>query len=206
MGDTLHVLPHIGEGSSAETGENPTEASKRVADLVDRYLTLHLHESANLSVLLYNCDSARLPGAVVDRINAMHEGDEDVRCQIVLRHRDGRKLRSLYERIIESSGADPDSATSATTRDFMARLCIGISADQAPPPNPKDGPPNDIVFSQDVIARHAQVDWFSENARPVPLHQLVPSRWSRRRPAARDDRKSRVYLCCPAQSREGWAY
>ncbi len=201
---TLHEMPRIGEGD--ETGENPTEASKRVAALVERYLALHPHESANLSVVLYNCDSARLPHAVVDRISLLHEGDENVRCQVMLRHRDGRKLRTLYERIIESSGNDSDTSTSETTRDFMARLRIGISADQAPPPNPKEGPPNDIVFSQDVIARHAQVDWFPESARPVPLGRLNPSAWSRRRPAARDDRKSRVYLCCPAQSHEGWAY
>jgi S-DNA-T family DNA segregation ATPase FtsK/SpoIIIE len=204
---TLHEPPRIGENGQEETSDNPTEGSKRVVDLVDRYLKLQPHESANLSVVLYNCDSARLPQAVVDRIGALHEDDEDVRCQVVLRHRNTGKLRQLYERIIESSDVDPDAySASEATRDFMARLRIGISADQASAPTPKDGPPNDIVFSQDVIARHARIKWYKESARPMELMELVPANWSRRRPAAHDDMKSVVYLCCPVQSEPGWAY
>jgi S-DNA-T family DNA segregation ATPase FtsK/SpoIIIE len=89
---------------------------------------------------------------------------------------------------------------------MLRRLRICIVADQAPPPDPKDGCPYDIVFSQDVIARHAQVQWYPESARPISLDSLVPARWSRRRPAARDDMKSVVYLCCPVQSQEGWTF
>ncbi|GAA4389494.1 FtsK/SpoIIIE domain-containing protein [Hymenobacter koreensis] len=201
---TLHESP---VATDTETSDNPTESSKRVAELVARYLALQPHESANLSVVLYDCDSARLPQAVVDRIGAMHEEEEDVRCQIVLRHHDPKKLHPLYERIVEASDSDPDAySTSEATRDFMARLRIGISADQAPAPNEHEGPPNDIVFLQDVIARHATVDWYIENAHVVPLMELVPAHWSRRRPAPTGDMKSVVYLCCPAQTREGWAY
>lgn len=204
---TLHESPHIGDSGHEETSDNPTEGSKRVVDLVDRYLKLQPHESANLSVVLYNCDSARLPQAVVDRIGNLYEDDEDVRCQVVLRHRNTGKLRQLYERIIESSDVDPDAySASEATRDFMARLRIGISADQASAPTPKDGPPNDIVFSQDVIARHAKLTWYKESARPIELMDLVPAHWSRRRPAPYDDMKSVVYLCCPVQSEPGWAY
>jgi S-DNA-T family DNA segregation ATPase FtsK/SpoIIIE len=201
---TLHESP---VANDVETSDNPTESAKRVAELVARYLALQPHESANLSVVLYNCDSARLPQAVVDRIGAAHEDEEDVRCQIVLRHNDPSKLHPLYERIMEASDSDPDAySASEATRDFMARLRIGISADQAPPPNEKDGPPNDIVFLQDVIARHATVEWYKENAQPVALKELVPSQWSRRRPSPIGDMKSVVYLCSPAQSSQGWAF
>jgi S-DNA-T family DNA segregation ATPase FtsK/SpoIIIE len=201
---TLHESP---VANGIETSDNPTESSKRVAELVARYLALQPHESANLSVVLYNCDSARLPQAVVDRIGAMHEDEEDVRCQIVLRHHDSSKLHPLYERIVEASDSDPDAySASEATRDFMARLRIGISAEQAPTPNEKDGPPNDIVFLQDVIARHATVEWYKENTQVVPLMDLVPAQWSRRRPSPTGNMKSVVYLCCPAQSVEGWAY
>lgn len=137
----------------------------------------------------------------------LHEDEEDMRCQIVLRHRDGGKLRELYERIIESSDADADSfVTSEATKDFMARLRIGIMADQAPVSDPKDGPPTDIVFLEDVIARHANLDWYPEACDPVEVENFIPARWSRRRPSATDDMKSVAYLCCPVQTREGWAF
>jgi S-DNA-T family DNA segregation ATPase FtsK/SpoIIIE len=204
---SLHEPPRIGSYGLEETSENPTEGARRVVDLVERYLALQPHENANLSVVLYNCDSARLPQAVVDRLGNRSEDAEDTRCQVLLRHRDANKLRQLYERIVESSDADPDAFNaSEATRDFMARLRISISADQASVPNRKDGPPNDIVFSQDVISRHAHLEWYHVDATPIPLLDLVPAHWSRRRPVPLDDTKSVVYLCCPVQSSEGWAY
>jgi S-DNA-T family DNA segregation ATPase FtsK/SpoIIIE len=88
----------------------------------------------------------------------------------------------------------------------MARLRIGIMADQAPIPGTDDTRPNDIVFSQDVIARHARLEWYRETAAPVDAEVLLPAHWSRRRPAAADDLKSVAYLCCPAQATWGWQY
>ncbi len=72
----------------------------------------------------------------------------------------------------------------------MARLRIGIMADQAPVRDPKDGPITDIVFLQDVIARHAGVEWYSETAEPVDSATFIPARWSRRRPSA--DRRHEI--------------
>lgn len=208
VGDyTLHEMPVVTNEGLDDTNENPNEAAKLVVELVHRYLELHPHELANLSVVLYNCDSARLPQAVVDKIGAVHTDEEEMRCQVILRHRDGKRLRSLYEKIIEAADTDVDSFNaSEATRDFMARLRIGIMADQAPPPSAKDGLPTDIVFSQDVIARHARVEWFYEDATPVEFDEWIPPRWSRRKPAATDDLKSMVYLCCPVQSVEGWSF
>lgn len=204
---TLHESPVVGETEADDTNENPTTASNCVLDLVQRYLSLHPHEHANMSVVLYNCDSARLPQAVVDRIGQLYEDEEDVRCQVLLRHGDAGRLRNLYRAIVSQEDADVDSFNaSEATQDFMARLRICIIADQAPPPDPKDGCPYDIVFSQDVIARHSQVEWYPETAKPVPIDTLVPARWSRRRAAAIDDMKSVVYLCCPVQSAEGWSF
>lgn len=47
---------------------NPLEGANCVHDLVERYLALQPHEHANLSVVLYNCDSSRLPQAVVEKL------------------------------------------------------------------------------------------------------------------------------------------
>ena len=63
-----------------------------------------------------------------------------------------------------------------------------------------------MVFLQDVIARHAGMEWFTETCVPVDSETLIPARWSRRRPAPSDDMKSVVYLCCPVQSKEGWSF
>lgn len=157
-----------------DINDNPTDGANCVHDLVGRYLALQPHENANLSVVLYNCDSSRLPQAVVERIGTADD-DEDVRCQIILRHRDAKRLRWLYERIVGEPDQDPDAfSASEATRDFMARLRIGIMADQAPVPGTDETRPHDIVFSQDVIARHAKLEWYRESAIPIDAAVLLP--------------------------------
>ena len=204
---SLHEAPVISNDGYDDTNESPSETSSLIVDLTKRFLSLYPHERTNLSVVLYNCDSARLPYALVDKMNELHEDEEDMRCQIILRHRDGTKLRELYEKIIESSDADVDSfVSSEAAKDFMARLRIGIMADQAPVPDPKDGPPADIVFLQDVIARHAGLEWYPETCVAVDTANFIPARWSRRRPSPTDDMKSVVYLCCPVQTTAGWSF
>jgi S-DNA-T family DNA segregation ATPase FtsK/SpoIIIE len=204
---SLHESPVISNDGFDDTNESPVETSTLIVDLTKRFLSLYPHERANLSVVLYNCDSARLPNALVGKMNELHEDQDDMRCQIILRHRDGVKLRELYEKLIESSDADVDSfVSSEAAKDFMARLRIGIMADQAPVPDPKDGPPADLVFLQDVIARHAGMEWYLETCVPVDSETFIPARWSRRRPSPSDDMKSVVYLCCPVQTKEGWSF
>lgn len=203
---SLHEPPVLASEGSDETNDSPAEGSACVLDLVRRYLTLHPHERANMSVVLFNCDSGRLPQAVVEKVGTIHEDDDETRCQVLLRHIDAQRLRDVYRSILGSdTSADAYSASEAT-QDFMAKLRISVIADQAPPPDPQDGCPYDIVFSQDVISRHAQIEWYPESADPADFRTLLPSRWSRRRPAVADDLKSAVFLCCPVQSAEGWSY
>ena len=203
---SLHEPPVLESESSDETNDSPAEGSACVLDLVRRYLTLHPHEQANMSVVLFNCDSARLPQAVVEKIGTIHEDDDETRCQVLLRHIEVQRLRNVYQSILGSQTTADAYSASEATQDFMAKLRISVIADQAPPPDPHDGCPYDIVFSQDVISRHARIDWYPESADPAEFRTLLPSRWSRRRPAAADDLKSAVFLCCPVQSAEGWSY
>lgn len=204
---SLHESPVSDNEFDEETNDNPIETANLIIDLAKRFLTLYPHEKANFSVVLYNCDSARLPYTLVDKMGEFHDDEEELRCQIILRHRNKAKLRDLYEQIIDSPDADVDSfVSSETAKDFMARLRIGIMADQAPVPNPEDGPPADLVFLQDVIARHSEIDWFYESYEPVDQLSFIPARWSRRRPSAMDDMKSIVYLCSPVQTSFGWSY
>ncbi len=203
---TLHESPVIAPEGSDETNDSPAEGSACVLDLVRRYLTLHPHERANMSIVLFNCDSGRLPQAVVEKVGTIHEDDEETRCQVLLRHIDAQRLRNVYRSILSSDTTADAYSASEATQDFMAKLRISVIADQAPPPDSQDGCPYDIVFSQDVISRHADIWWYSESADPADFRTHLPSRWSRRRPAAADDLKSAVFLCCPVQSAEGWSY
>jgi DNA segregation ATPase FtsK/SpoIIIE, S-DNA-T family len=207
MDYSLHELPLVSDSLDGDTNENPRETASQIVDLIQRYLALFPHEQASLSAVLYNCDATSLPQAVVDRINELHEDENDMRCEVILRHRNRTKLHRLYESILEAGDADTDGfVSSEASRDFMARLRIGIMADEAPVPDPKDGPRADLVFLHDVISRHASLEWYREDATPVAIDDIVPSRWSRRRPSAQDEQKSIVYLSSPAQTQEGWAY
>jgi len=204
---SLHEPPVANDTGFDDTNENPTRSTNIVLNTLKSFLSLYPHEKANLSMVLYNSDSSRLPRAIVDKVSELQDDEDDMRCQIVLRHRNNRKLSSIYEKIVEAADSDPDSfVASEAAKDFMARLRIGIMADQAPIPDPKDGPPFDIVFLQDVIARKAKLEWYPVDAAPMDSSTFVPSRWSRRRPSAFDDMKSVVFLCSPVQTRENWSF
>lgn len=198
------------EDAQSSTNDDPRAAAGIVIRLLRRYLDLQPHEDANLTAVLYNCDSARLPQAVVQELSGLYEdGNEEVRCQIVLRHGDTRRLNDLYGALLKISEDSSDLFVgSEASRDFMSRLRISIMADQAQVPSELSGPPADIVFLHDVIARAAELCWIEETKQHSPVEVLshVPPRWSKRRPASRDDLKSTTYLACPLQPSVGWAY
>ena len=202
---SLHERPVLSPGASGEVNDDPGAGGACLLDLVQRYMRLHPHERSNMSVVLFDCDSARLPRQIVDGLGAIRDED-DVRCAVMLRHTDPGRLRDMYRSILSDGGGADAQSPSEATQDFMARLRIAVIADQAAPPDPRDGRPYDIVFSQDVISRHAVLEWYPEAADPADLEHHLPARWSRRRPAAADDLRSCVYLCCPVQTHEGWAH
>lgn len=204
---SLHEPPVFGPSGTADVGDDAGAGGDCLLGLVDRYLALNPHERSNMSVVLFNCESPRLPQQVVTGLGDLQDEADDLRCQVMLRHTEPKRLRDLYRSILASHDGVPDAySSSEATQDFMARLRISVIADQAPPPDPRDGRPYDIVFSQDVISRHASLEWYSVDATPVAMETHLPARWSRRRPAAADDLKSTVYLCCPVQTAEGWEH
>lgn len=198
----------IRESEEQNTNEDPREASGKVLDLVKRYLDLQPHEKTNLSIVLFNCDSTRLPESLVGTLTSLHENEEEVRCQVILRHHDSAKLNDLYMKMIEDNDSDSDSfVASEVSRDFMARLRVEVMADAAPIANSKDGKAADIVFLQDVISRQAKLVWIQEDSKVIPkLINHYPPRWARRRSSAKDDLKSTVYLTCPSQPKVGILY
>ncbi|WP_336784695.1 FtsK/SpoIIIE domain-containing protein [Paenibacillus sp. MMO-177] len=204
---TLMEYP-IREDEDTQTNEDPKEASSKLLSLVERYLDLQPHEKTNLSLVLYNCDSTRLPETIVGSLATMHEAEDEVRCQVILRHRDTNKLNELYMKMIENADSDADSfVASEVTRDFMARLRVGVMAHEATSLDPKEGKLADIVFLQDVISRQANLEWDEVQVRRIPeILSHYPPRWAKRRSTAKDELKSTVYLTCPSQPSVGWSY
>jgi DNA segregation ATPase FtsK/SpoIIIE, S-DNA-T family len=196
--------------SDRATNENPTEAADRLLGIIRRYVELLPHEKTNLSVVLYQTDSIKLPQAIVNKLSEELQNDrEEVRCQIILRHRNGQKLAQLYEQMLESSDADPDAfIASEVSQDFMARLRISVMSNDVPATNPGEGKFADIVFLQDAISRQAKVVWSTSpfNSATSDILTHSPARWARKRPSAKDELKSTVYLSCPKQPGVGQAY
>ncbi|MFD1449538.1 FtsK/SpoIIIE domain-containing protein [Oceanobacillus sojae] len=204
---TLMEMPIV-KVSDQETNEDPREASAKLIGLLEKYLDLQPHEAANLGVVLYNSDSTRLPLSIVDSVSKLNSRDDNIRCQVVLRHRDTNKLNQIYSKMVEGSDSDPDMfVASEVTNDFMAKLRIGVMAHQTSVSEKEEGKPYDIVFLQDVISRHSKFEWTKVDTVNSPsIIDLFPARWSRRRPAAKDELKSTTYLVCPSQLYEGWEY
>ena len=196
--------------SDRTTNENPAEAADRLLGIIRRYVELLPHEKTNLSVVLYQTDSIKLPQAIITKLSEELQDDrEEVRCQVILRHRNGQKLAQLYEQMLESSDADPDAfIASEVSQDFMARLRISVMSSDVPATNPREGKFADIVFLQDAISRQAKVVWqsspFESGTSDILTHS--PARWARKRPSAKDELKSTVYLTCPKQPAVGQAH
>lgn len=204
---SVHEPPVAAPGELAPTNDNVGPIAKQITDLVQSYLRLQPHEKDNLSVVLYNSDAAALPQAVVDSLRAEAERDGgDAMCQVILRHRDEDRLGQLYQQLVSREIGDDSLHASEATRDFMSRLRISIMVNTAIPAMTKDGPPLDIVFCHDVISRAATLGWVELTHITRPAVEIDPGHWSRRRPIRKGDRDAMVYLVCPAQPQEGWAY
>lgn len=200
--------PTSGPHSLATTNENPSRTAKQISEIARSYLELQPHERDNFSIVLYNCDSKTLPGAVVESISASDEdAPGETTCQIILTHQERPVLASLYEAIAAQEGDDDAFHVSESARDFMSRVRINISVDHGVPPHDSESHLTDIVFCQDVISRHAD-----PSREPVTRacteypKNLILHYWSRKRQLVVGDNNSVVYLTCPAQTENGWEY
>lgn len=198
----------VRDASEAATDVDPGEAAREIRGLVERYIDLQPHERANLSIMLYNCDAAGLAMASVSALGAVQDQDE-VQCNVLVRHRDRPKLAGVYTELLERAEGDPDAAVvSETSRNFMSKLRIGVMLDAAPATAAGEFRPVDIAFLHDVVSRQAKVGWYRVPAggETPALLDHVPARWSYRRVTAEDELRATTYLACPRQSAEGWAY
>lgn len=198
----------VRDPSEATTDVDPAEAAKQIRTLLERYLDLQPHERSNLSIMLFNCDAAGLPLATVNGLSSVQD-QEEVHCNVLVRHRDRTRLSRVYGELLDRSEGDPDAVVvSETSRNFMSKLRIGVMLDSGTVRPGNATREIDVAFLHDVVSRQAREQWF-----PVPaagsnpgLLEHVPARWSYRRVTAEDELKATVYLTCPRQPDAGWAY
>lgn len=206
-GYSLLERPITRNGGGGPSNENVLPTARQIADLAQTYLQLQPHERDNLSIVLFNCDAAALPQAVVDAVrkDAEKEGAEAM-CQVVLRHTDGQQLRALYQQLVQRELEQDGLHASEASRDFMSRLRISILVNEQRPSASGDGPPFDIVFCHDVISRQAELGWSDIQRIERPAIDIDPAQWSRRKPIGRFDRDAVFHLTCPAQTPAGWRH
>lgn len=198
----------VRDPSEATTDVDPAEAARQIRGLLERYLDLQPHERSNLSIMLYNCDAAGLPLATLNAMTSVQD-QEEVHCNVLVRHRDRARLSRIYTELLERSESDPDAVVvSETSRNFVSKLRIGVMLDSGVSYTTASGREIDVAFLHDVVSRQAREQWF-----PVPLStqnptllEHVPSRWSYRRVTGEDELKATSYLTCPRQPDAGWAY
>jgi DNA segregation ATPase FtsK/SpoIIIE, S-DNA-T family len=197
----------VRDPTEAATDVDPREAAIQIRGLLERYLDLQPHERSNLSIMLYNCDAAGLPFATVNALGSVHDEDE-MHCNVLVRHRDRPKLNRIYKELLEGSEFDPDAlVVSETSRNFMSKLRIGVMLDGGASSS-ADHRTVDVAFLHDVVSRQAKEAWFPVSVATTNPNLLdhVPARWSYRRVTAEDELKATNYLACPRQPDVGWAY
>ncbi len=205
-GYSLHERPVTSEGLAVATGESVKADARQISGIVESYLRLQPHERDNLSVVLYNSDAAALPQAVVESIRDMGAGDGEAMCQVMLRHTNGGRLRELYRQLVSRAPEQDAMYASESTKDFMSRLRISIMVNQGPAAPAFGGPPCDLVFCHDVIARLAHLDWRAAPMITQESDRFRPGEWSRRIPIATGEHDAVALLVRPVQQVEGWSY
>ena len=157
---TLHqpAEPSSESAMPALDDESSTAAATIEHEIIE-YLRLQPHQRDNFSVLLYNCDSPRLPIAVVESINRINAKREDQRitCQVLLMHRDADHLRQIYRDLV-SRGVDTEGDPTEASGDFLAKVRVNITAANR---LRRKGlsQPVDIAYCRDLISREAKPDW-----------------------------------------------
>lgn len=198
----------VRDPSEGTTDVDPAEASRQIRGLLERYLDLQPHERSNLSIMLFNCDAAGLPLATVNSLSSVQD-QEEVHCNVLVRHRDRSRLARVYGELLDRSEGDPDAVVvSETSRNFMSKLRIGVLLDSGATRPGSPAREIDVAFLHDVVSRQAREQWFAvpvAESNPTLLEH-VPARWSYRRVTAEDELKATVYLTCPRQPDAGWAY
>lgn len=176
-------------------------AAVKFMEGVDQYLEVHPHEATNLSAAIFESESHTLPREVAREMAKRLHRQSDLRCDLVITHRDQDRMRKIYRNQNVRLAAEN---ISETARGFLSRLRVDVRSNRA-----SDGPDSevrdlDLVFLHDVISHHADPVWVEEAG---GSHELAGTfdpamaRRPRRRMTETDASGVGIYLTLPRPPR-----
>jgi len=206
-GYTLHEPITREEDNSVVSYDDSKGATEEIISIIEDYLRLQPHEQDNLSVALYDCDSASLPAALVARVGKLNDDrpDRRITCHVFLMHRDYEHLRAVYRDLVAGGDELFSNGLTDATDGFLSKVRVNIVAARAMRRASRTEP-IDIVYCRDIISRRAALSWVNRPRITLAASELEPHQWTRRHRVTRGTRQAMLQLCCPAQTDAGWAY
>ncbi|MDE2826740.1 MAG: FtsK/SpoIIIE domain-containing protein [Bacteroidota bacterium] len=191
--------------------DSPDTTSKDAAevftDIAQQFFDLLPHELNNFSIVLYDAESHDLPRALVKELLKVVQQKRDLQCDLLLAYSDPKRMRKIYEQQNVAVGDDSGSImASEAAMNFLSPLrVVFIHKDDLPRYDNMRA--SDLVVLYDVVATNADLAWKKAPLKAeADFDELVPTRWSRRRPISSRDFVSTVYLAAPKQPRAGQIY
>ena len=207
-GYSIHA-PLNSKGSRSSV-DNSIHDANTVINELNEYLRLQPHEKDNLSVVIYNCESQSLPQLIVSKLEKENDkseqkGHQCMNCEVILTHQKQKSLQDVYKSLISLHGSDAEQDGSA---DFLSKVRINISAMQDFRHRSPLGqtPPADLVYCKDLLSSKSTLVWSEAAKITSSPEDLYTHRWNRSLPHKTGDASSKVLLCCPSQTKNGWAY
>lgn len=176
-------------------------AAVKFMEGVDQYLEVHPHEATNLSAAIFDSESQTLPREVAREMAKRLQRRSDLRCDLVITHRDQDRMRKIYRNQNLRLGAEN---ISETARGFLSRLRVDVRSNRAAEGVDSEVRELDLVFLHDVISHHADPVWVEEAGGsqdlPAPFDPGMARR-PRRRMTETDASGVGIYLTLPRPPR-----
>lgn len=182
----------------------PKYAAQKFMDSCDRYLQLKPHEQTNLTCVILNNESRKLPNILGRKLSERIDKMPRLRCEVILTHDNPAQLRHIYAEQNMQIGQDDDEGqdgllSNETDTNFLSRLRVEFKDLDTLRETHTLGTPANLVLMQDVLARQARIGWrkVPANAPRVSLLDSDLNMTSRRCPWDPKRRSSATYLTPP---------
>lgn len=176
-------------------------AAMKFMDGVDQYLEIHPHEATNLSAAIFDSESDTLPREVAREMAKRLHRQPELRCDLVITHRDQERMREIYKNQNVRLSAEN---ISETARGFLSRLRVDVRSNRASNNMVDRAHELDLVFLHDVISHHAEPIWVEEDGNSEDLDlafDTALARRPRRRMTETDASGVGIYLTLPRPPR-----